>query len=91
MITPQTTHQESEQIGEEVKKRGLRAISVYGEFSVRDAIEPGIEALRRLIEHTVACGSPNLLLGGTTDPKRYASYYKAVSECCDFAAAHGVG
>ncbi len=91
MITPQTTHQEAEQIGAEVKQRGLKTISVYGEFSVRDSIEPGIEALRRLIEHTVSCGSPNLLLGGTTDPKRYASYYKVVAECCDFAAAHGVG
>jgi len=91
MITPQTTHQEAEQIGEEVKKRGLKAISVYGEFSVRDSIEKGIEALRRLIEHTVSCGSPNLLLGGTADPKKYASYYKGVAECCDHAAAHGVG
>ena len=91
MITPQTTHEEAEQIGEEVKQRGLKAISVYGEFSVRDAIEPGIEELRRLIEHTVACGSPNLLLGGTTDPKRYAPYYKVVAECCDFAAEQGVG
>ena len=90
MIRPQTTHQEAEQIGEEVKKRGLKAISVYGEFSVRDSIEKGIEALGLLIEHTVLCGSPNLLLGGTTDLKRYASYYKVVAECCDFAAAHGV-
>ena len=44
MITPQTTHQEAEQIGKEVKKRGLKTISVYGEFSVRESIEKGIEA-----------------------------------------------
>ncbi|HKI17666.1 MAG TPA: hypothetical protein VKA15_07285, partial [Isosphaeraceae bacterium] len=45
MITPQTTHQEAEQIGAEVKQRGLKTISVYGDFSVRDSIAPGIEAL----------------------------------------------
>ncbi len=91
MITPQTTPAEAEQIGAEVKKRGLETISVYGDFSVGGSLARGVGDLRRLIEHCVACGSPNLLLGGTSDSKQYSSYYKAIAECCDFAAAHGVG
>ena len=91
MITPQTTHAEAEQIGAEVRKRGLETISVYGDFSVRESLPKGIDALRRLVEHCAACGSPNLLLGGTSDPKQYTSYYKAIAECCDFAVQQRVG
>ncbi|MGC8640563.1 MAG: sugar phosphate isomerase/epimerase family protein, partial [Isosphaeraceae bacterium] len=91
IITPQTTPAEAEQVGAEVKKRGLKTISVYGDFSVRGESAKGVQDLRRLIEHCVACGSPNLLLGGTTDPKQYADYYKAIAACCDFAAERGVG
>ncbi len=91
MITPETTPAEAEQIGAEVRKRGLKTISVYGDFSVRGEPAKGIRDLRRLIEHCVACGSPNLLLGGTSDAKQYSAYYKAIAACCDFAADHGVG
>ena len=91
IITPETTPTEAEQIGAEVKKRGLKTISVYGDFSVRGEPAKAVQDLRRLIEHCVACGSPNLLLGGTTDAKQYADYYRAIAACCDFAAEHGVG
>ena len=33
----------------------------------------------------------NLLMGGTGDQKLYERYYKAIAECCDYAAAKGMG
>ncbi len=91
IINVQTTVDEAAQIGGEVRKRGLKTWSVYGDFSVTGSLEQGIAGLRRLIENCAACSSPNLLLGGTSDEKLYPPYYKAIAECCDFAAAQGVG
>ena len=34
IITPQTTRAEAEQVGKEVQKRGLKTISVFGDFAV---------------------------------------------------------
>lgn len=91
MITTQTTPEEAAQIGEEVKKRGLKTLSVYGDFSAAESVEKAIEGLRRLIHNCAACGSPNLLLGGTSDEKLFERYYKAIAECCDYAASKNVG
>jgi sugar phosphate isomerase/epimerase len=91
MITPRTTRRDAEQIGEEVKSRGLKTISVYGDFSVRETATRAVEDLRHLIELAVACGSPGLLLGGTSDERQYDAYYRTIAECCDFAATLGVG
>ena len=91
MITTKTTLDEAAQIGGEVKKRGLKALSVYGDFSVTESLETGIQGLKRLIENCAACGSPNLLLGGTSEEKLVPPYYQAVAECCDYAVAKGVG
>lgn len=90
MITPQTTPEESAQIGEEVRKRGLQTLSVYGDFSPAESLEQGLKALRRLIENCHACGSPNLLLGGTTDGQLVKRYYQTVTECCPFATTLNV-
>lgn len=80
----QATHKEALQ-------RGLQVLSVYGEFSSAESPEAGITGLKRLIDDTFICGCPNLMLGGTTDEKLYQPYYKTVGECCDYAAAKGVG
>jgi len=91
IVTPRTTAEEATKIGQEVRSRGLEALSVYGDFSVGESVEKGVQDLRRLIEHCVECGSPNLLLGGTGDEKLVAPYYRAIAACCDFAAEKGVG
>ena len=90
IITADTTPEEAAQVGEEVKKRGLRALSVYGDFTVLETVELNIPRLKRLIDHCAACGSSNLLLGGTSDEKLYQSYYKTIAECCDYGVAKGV-
>lgn len=91
MITTQTTPEEAAAIGQEVTKRGLKTISVYGDFPASESVEKGIEGLKRQIDNCAACASPNLLLGGTSNPKFYDAYYKAIAECCDYAAAKGIG
>ncbi len=78
-------------MGDEAKKRGLKMLSVYGDFSVANSTEDGISGLRKLLDLCAAAGSPNLLLGGVGDQKLYATYYKVIAECCDYAAGKGIG
>jgi len=87
-----TTPEEAAQIAEEIRKRNLKVVSVYGgDIPVGKSLEAGIEGLRRLIDNCAACGTMNLLMGGVGDPKLYEPYYKAIAECCDYAAEKGMG
>lgn len=91
IVTAQTPVEEAAAAGEEVRKRGLRTISIYGgDFGVAKGLETGIAGLKRLIDNCAACQCPNLLLGGTR-PALVEPYYKAVAECCDYAASKRVG
>lgn len=92
IISVTTTPEEAKQVGEEVKKRGLTIPSLYGGgFPVNKSLEAGIEGVKKLIDNCVACGAKNLMVGGTGDAKLYQSYYKAITECCGYAAEKGVG
>lgn len=92
VITVDSTTEEVALIAEEVKRRGLKTLSIYaGDFPVAKSVEAGIAGLRKLIDHCVICACPNLMLGGTTNEKLFESYYKVVAECCDYAAGKGVG
>ena len=92
VVSASTTLEEAERIGEEVKKRGLAVPSVYGGgIPVAKSLKEGIEALRKLIDNCAACGAKNLLMGGTGNEKLYKTYYKAIAECCDYAAEKGIG
>ena len=86
IISLSTTPEEASAIGAEAKQRGLKVISMWAdEFSTDNT-----GGLKHLIENSAACGCPNLLLGGTEEEHADA-YYKIVAECCDYAAAKGVG
>ncbi|MDD4869106.1 MAG: sugar phosphate isomerase/epimerase [Kiritimatiellae bacterium] len=92
IISVSTTPEEAKQVGEEIKKRGLTVPSLYGGgIPVNKSLEAGIEGLRKLIDNCAACGAKNLMMGGVGDAKLYQSYYKAISECCGYAAEKGVG
>ena len=92
VISVSTTIEEAEQVGEEVKKRGLAIPSVYGGgIPVEKSLKAGIEGLKKLIDNCAACDAKNLLMGGTGNEKLYKPYYKAVAECCDYAAEKGIG
>lgn len=92
VISVSTTLEEAERIGQEIKKRSLVAASVYGGgIPVAKSLKAGIEALKKLIDNCAACGAKNLLMGGTGDEKLYKTYYKAIAECCGYAAEKGIG
>jgi len=92
VISVSTTLEEAQRIGEELKKRGLTVLSVYGgDIPVAKSLEAGIEGLKKLIDNCAACGAKNLLMGGTSDQKLYEPYYKTIAECCDYAAEKGIG
>jgi len=92
VISVSTTLEEAERVGEEVKKRGLAVPSVYGGgIPVEKSLKAGIEGLSKLIDNCAACGAKNLLMGGTGNEKLYNLYYKAIAECCDYAAEKGIG
>ena len=92
VISVSTTLEEAERVGEEVKKRGLAVPSVYGGgIPVAKSLKAGIEGLKKLIDNCAACGAKNLLMGGTGNEKLYEAYYKAIAECCDYAAEKGIG
>jgi sugar phosphate isomerase/epimerase len=92
LITVDSTPEEVATIADEVKKRGLDTLSIYGgDFPVEKSVEAGVAGLRKLVDHCAICACPNLLLGGTTNEKLVQNYYKVVAECCEYAASKGVG
>jgi len=92
VISVATKVEEAVRVGDEVKQRGLKVASVYGGgIPVDRSLEAGIAGLRTLIDNCAACGARNLLMGGTGNEKLYETYYKAIAECCDYAAERGVG
>jgi sugar phosphate isomerase/epimerase len=92
VISVDTTLEEAQQVREEVKKRNLQVLSVYGgDIAAAKSLKAGVEDLRKLIDNCAACGAKNLLMGGTGDKQVYQAYYKAIAECCNYAAEKGIG
>jgi len=92
VISVSTTLEEAERVGRAAKNRGLGVLSVYGGgIPVAKSLKAGIEGLKKLIDNLAACGAKNLLMGGIGNEKLYEAYYKAIAECCDYAAEKGVG
>jgi len=87
VLSVTTTPDEAHAIAGELKKRGLKVPSVYGGgIPVEKSLEAGIEGLRKLIDSCVIVGTSSLLMGGIGNGKLYDAYYKAIAECCDYAA-----
>lgn len=79
------------QVGEEIKKRGLTLVTNSGgEHDVSNSLEEGIAGLKRLIDNSALCGAPVIQINAIHDPVRMEPFYKAISECCDYAAEKGV-
>lgn len=92
VISVDTSLEQAALVGEEIRKRGLKVASVYGGgIPVDKSLAAGIEGLRKLIDNCAACGAMNLLMGGIGDGKLYEPYYKAIAECCDYAAGKKLG
>lgn len=92
IVSLDSTADEIAEVAGELQKRKLGAISIYGgAFPVAKSIDDGIAGLKKLIDYATICRCPSLLLGGTTERSLVEQYYKIVAECCDYAAAKGVG
>ncbi|MFA6561551.1 MAG: sugar phosphate isomerase/epimerase [Verrucomicrobiia bacterium] len=92
VVSAASTVEEAQAVGEEVKKRGLKVASLWGGgFAVEKSLETGVADLKKLIDNCVACGTTQLMVGGTGNAKLHEVYYKAVAEACDYAATKGVG
>ena len=92
VISVQSTLEEARKVEEECKKRNLSVDSLYGgDIPVSTSLEAGIQGLRRLIDNCVASGAGNLMMGGVGDQKLQEPYYKAIKECCGYAAEKGIG
>jgi len=86
IISVATSSEEAAAVGVEVKRRGLKVISLWGGQFPTD----NTAGLKRLIDNSAACGCPHLMLGGTSE-KLQAAYYRIVADCCDYALAKAVG
>jgi len=92
VVAVETTPEEAAAVGEEVRKRGLATVSIYGgDFGSAKGMQAGIAGLKRLIDSCAACRCPELMLGGTGKPDLVGPYYKMVAECCDYGVSKGVG
>ncbi len=92
VISSTTPLEEALKVGEEIKKRGLKCASAYGGgIPVDKSLEAGIEGMKRLIENCAASGTTNLLMGGTGNKDLYELYYRAIAQCCGYAAERGIG
>jgi sugar phosphate isomerase/epimerase len=87
VLSTATSLDEAGRIGEEIRKRKLRVLSVYGgDIGVDQGLKAGIDGMRKLIDNCAAVRSATLLMGGIGNQKLFDDYYKAIAECCDYAA-----
>lgn len=91
IISVKTTPDRAALISEEAKSRSLGIASLHGgNFDARKSVNEGIKGLMSLIDSSVICNCPNLLLLGAEAPELVENYYKVIAECCDYAVSKGV-
>jgi sugar phosphate isomerase/epimerase len=91
VLSAASTLEMAAEVGGQCKRRGLEIPSVYGGgIAVEKSLEEGIRSLRHLIDVCAAAGAKMLLMGGTNE-KLAGPYFKAIAECCDYAAEKGLG
>lgn len=91
LVTADATTEQIGAMADHAKSRGLTIVSIWGDrFMTSADITKGIVGLRRLIDHAALCGSPGLLIGGTSKPELVEPYYKVVAECCAYAAERNI-
>lgn len=91
VVDRNSTPEFAAKVGEEIKKRGLTLLTNSGgEHDVRNSLEEGIAGLKRLIDNSALCGAPVIQINAIHDPELMDDFYKAISECCDYAAEKDV-
>ncbi|NLU29858.1 MAG: sugar phosphate isomerase/epimerase [Bacteroidales bacterium] len=73
------------QVGEEIKKRGLKLVALSGgTFDSNAPVSEGIEQLKRLIDNAERCGAPLIQLNDIANQALEPDFYKVISECCNY-------
>jgi len=91
VVDRNSTPEFAAKVGEEIKKRGLTLVTNSGgSHDVSNSLEEGIAGLKRLIENSALCGAPVIQINAIHDPLLMGPFYKAISECCDYAAEKNV-
>jgi sugar phosphate isomerase/epimerase len=83
VIAPATTLEESQEVGEEARKRGLTITNVYGGGI---PLDKGGESLRKMIDNCAAAGAWSVMLAHMGNEETYEVCCKTVAECCNYAA-----
>lgn len=92
LVTPDTTFEQIALISAEAKDRNLSLIAIYGDGFIREtSLAESIVRLKRLVDHAAYCRCPTLLLGGMRRSEWLENYCQVIAQCCDYAAAQGVG
>ena len=82
-IGVKTSLEESAQVGEEARKRGLTITNVSpGDLP----LDKGPENLRRMIDNCHAAGAWSVLLWAVSPEKTYQACCRTIAACCDYAA-----
>lgn len=87
VIAPDTTLEESQQVGEEARKRGLQITFVYGGGL---PLDQGPESLRKMIDNCAAAGGQSVVIAHLGNEETTGQYCKSIAECCDHAAGKSV-
>src|SRR5690554_1380572 len=91
VIDRQTLPEVAIQVGEEIKKRGLKLATLSGGgFDLKESIDGGIAQVQRLIDNAVYCGAPIIQINDVPDPDLTEKFYKVIAECSDYGAEKGV-
>jgi sugar phosphate isomerase/epimerase len=92
IISVKSTVEEATKVGEECAKRGLKVPSLYGgDIPIATSLQAGIDGLKHLIDCAAAAKVENLMMGGVGDAALHDPYYKAIAECCPYAAEKSLG
>jgi sugar phosphate isomerase/epimerase len=91
VVDRETSPEVAAGVGEEIKKRGLKLVTLSGgSFDPAKPVNEGIVQLKRLIDNSVSCGSPNIQINDVSQPELISTFYKVIAECCDYASDKGV-
>lgn len=78
-------------VGEEIKKRDLKLATLSGgTFDANAPVAEGVEQLKLLIDNAERCGAPVFQMNDIAKPELESTFYKVISECCDYALEKNV-
>lgn len=91
VLSTESTPEEADAVGQELRKRNLAVLSVWGGNSWFTWKGGAAAGLGRLIDNCATIGARSLLIGGTGKAEDLPAYLDAIAAACDRAAERKVG